>query len=329
MKREDGAARAAPEPTPGVLMLAGPTGIGKTALAVALAGRFAIEIISADSMQVYRGLEIGTAQPSAEERRRARFHLCGAIEPTETSNVARFAELCNDAHVEILARGRVPMYVGGTGMYLRALRWGLFDAEGHAGRNEALRAELEAEAARLGAESLHRRLAAFDAPAAARISPADTLRIVRALEVHAATGRRISDWQAQWREPTARFPHVLAILDAPLEVIRRRIAARVDAMLAAGWVEEVRRLLAAGLAPSRHCFKALGYREIIAHLRGELDAAAMRRLILTRTGQFARRQLTWLRREKDATWIRLTGERPEEALPQLEILLEKLGVPSV
>jgi tRNA dimethylallyltransferase len=309
-----------------VPLLSGPTGIGKTELAVRLAERFAIEIVSADSMQVYRGMEIGTAQPTAEDRRRARFHLCGAIEPTEGFSVARFLELCDAAHRQIVARGRVPIYVGGTGMYLRALRWGLFEG---AGRNEAIRTELEGQIAREGSAAVHRRLAAIDPQAARRIDPADAMRIVRALEVHAVSGRRISELQAQWCEPQARFAHALIVLDAPLEGLRRRLAARVDAMLAAGWVEETRRLLEAGVTPERHCFKALGYREILAHLRGEIDEATMRTLIATRTGQFARRQRTWLRGERDAQWIRLAGESPLEALPELEILLEKLGIGSV
>ena len=314
-KDSDGSSNAAP-----VLMLTGPTGIGKTGVAVQLAQRHALEIISADSMQIYRGMEIGTAQPTPEELRAARFHLCGAIDPTESFDVRKFVEMCDRAHREIVARGARPVYVGGTGMYMRALRWGLFEG---AGRDERVRATLEQEAESLGDEEMHRRLAQVDPTAAERIDPADRLRVIRALEVHTLTGQRLSDLQSQWERPRARFAHLMVVLTAPREWLRQRIAQRTDAMLEAGWIDEVRALLERGVAPTQHCMKALGYAEIARHLNGELDREEMRQLIVTRTHQFAKRQMIWLRRERPAVWLSVDSEAPSRTVERLEKLLAK------
>lgn len=308
------------------LILTGPTGIGKTSLAVRLTRRFPLEIISADSMQVYRGLEIGTAQPTPSEMAQARFHVCGMLAPAEPFSAARFIEACDAAHADIVSRGRQPIYVGGTGLYLRALRWGLF-ADGP--RDDAVRSQLEAQYETLGAQAMHRRLAEADPQAAARIEPADRIRIVRALEVHTLTGQPISSLQNQWQRPRARFPHVMVVLTAPREVIRRRIAERIDAMLATGWIEEVRALLDGGCPPGLHCFKALGYREILAHLRGEIDRKQLCELIVTHTHQFAKRQMIWLRRERPAIWLPLESPEDAHVSPFIEKLLEKAGTPYV
>lgn len=314
---------SSPQP---VLMLAGPTGIGKTTLAVALAQRFGVEIISADSMQVYRGMEVGTAQPTAEQRRQACFHVSGVLDPAEPFNAQRFVSLCDAAHREITARGRVPLYVGGTGLYLRALRWGLFEQDAADGEiRGALRRELAGE----GAPALHRRLAGVDPEAARRIMPNDAVRIVRALEVHAVTGQPLSALQGQWRQPRERFAHVLAVIVAPREWVRQRIAKRTRAMLAEGWIEEVRALLQRGIPETQHCFKALGYREVIAHLRGELDFEALASRITTLTHQFSKRQMVWLRRERPALWVEAEKGNPAFLERRLEKLLEKLRTPFV
>ncbi len=301
------------------LLLTGPTASGKTALATALAEQFPFEIISADSMQVYRGMEIGTAQPSADERARARFHLAGVWEPSDAFSARRWLDLCAQAHREIVARGRLPLYVGGTGMYLRALRWGLFE-EGAS--DPLLRAQLEREVAETGPASLHARLAGLDPESARRIGPADAVRIVRALEVQALTGRPASELRRQWEAPRPRFPHTMVVLALARDELRRRIAARTGAMLAEGWIAETRRLLEGGLDPASHCFKALGYREIIEHLEGRLGRAALAERIALRTAQFARRQLVWLRRERPAIWLDLAT--PGGAARKLELMISIL-----
>lgn len=316
---------AAP-PAPAVLMLTGPTGIGKTGLAVKLAQRFAVEIISADSMQVYRGMEVGTAQPSPEERSLARFHVFGMLEPDAPFSAQRFLELCDEAHRDIIARGRVPLYVGGTGLYLRALRWGLFEQEG---ADPEIRKALEREAAELGAPALHRRLAEVDPEAAGRIAPGDAIRIVRALEVYLATGRRISELQRQWERPSPRFPHALAVLVGRRELIRRRITERARVMLTGGWIEETRALLERGIPETSHCFKALGYREVIQHLRGEIDFETLAQRVTTLTHQFAKRQMVWFRRERPALWLQPEDADVTPLFRALEKLLEKFRTPLV
>jgi tRNA dimethylallyltransferase len=318
-------ASLAASPSPD-LMLAGPTGIGKTALAVALAERHGLEIVSADSMQVYRGMEIGTAQPTPDERKRARFHVCGQVDPFDPFDARRFLDLCDAARADILARGRRPLYVGGTGLYLRALRWGLSRDAVHA---PAIRHRLEEEARRFGPAALHARLAQVDPVAAARIAAADANRVARALEVFEATGRPISQLQGEWLDPTPRFPHVLAILEMDSTALERRIAARVDAMLRQGWIEETQALLARGVPRARHCLKALGYRSIIDYLDGRLDLGQLRGQVILKTRQFAKRQRTWFRRERPATLVPIDAECPHEALAALEKLLELHSEPSL
>lgn len=315
-----------PEAAPPTLILTGPTAVGKTGLAVALAERFNLEIISADSMQVYRGMEIGTAQPTPGEAARARFHVCGVRDPADPFSVADWLALCDAAHRDIVARGGRPLYVGGTGMYLRALRWGLF---GDNPGDPAARARLEAEAAAHGSAALHERLARIDPVAAGRIAPGDSVRIVRALEVHAATGRPISQWQSQWEKPRPRLPHVVVVLVAGRAALRERIARRTDEMLAAGWIDETRALLGRGIPPAQHCFKALGYREIIEHIEGRLAFGPLRERIVTRTGQFSKRQMIWLRRERPAAWLEIDFDRPAAALCRVENMLAKIGGRSV
>jgi tRNA dimethylallyltransferase len=308
------------------ILLSGPTGIGKTDLAVELAQRLPLEIISTDSMQVYRGMEIGTAQPTADQQVRATFHVCGRIDPREHFSVKRFLGLCDEAHAAVVSRGRLPVYVGGTGLYLRALRWGLFEQPASDGR---VRARLEAQIERQGAPALHARLAQVDPVAAERTQPADVVRIVRALEVYEITRRPLSQLQEQWERPQPRFPHVLVVLTARREQIRRRIAVRTARMLAGGWIEEVQRLLEDGVPEDQHCFKALGYTQIVDYLRGRCAREQMEERIVTLTGQFARRQLIWLRRERPAIWLAVDESAGLARVADLEKLLAKPSKPYV
>lgn len=322
------------EAAPPCLILTGPTATGKTALAAALADRFPYEMISADSMQVYRGMEIGTGQPTGAELRGHRILGCGVIDPGGTFSVKRFVELCDHAAEKIRERGRVPLFVGGTGMYLRALRRGLLDADREESDQEraravAIRARLEEEIRFLGSAALHERLERVDPELAARVHPNDPVRIVRGLEVIELEGRKLSGMQTQWAGGAMRFPHRLLILDCPGAELRRRIEARVDAMLRAGWVGEVRRLLDSGVSPEAHCMKALGYREIAGFLSetGEVGCGARDSAddlpaeiiarIKTRTWQFARRQRTWFRRERGAERIDMTNPGAVETISDL------------
>ncbi len=312
------------------LILTGPTGIGKTALAVELAKHRPFELISADSMQVYRGMEIGTAQPTPEELQGVPIHGCGFQNPREPFSAKRFLDFSDRTHAEILSRGKIPLYVGGTGLYLRSIRWGLFDetepenesSAEQSSRKDQIRKRLERELEELGAPILHNRLAEIDPPSAARIAPNDRVRIVRALQVAEITGRPISTLHREWATPKARFPHLVVALTCPRAELVRRIEQRVDAMLAQGWIEEVRALIESGCDPSFHCFKALGYREIAAHLVGDLSRDELRTVISARTRQFSKRQMTWFRRERDIHWVNLDPEISGRELAQIEKLLE-------
>ena len=282
------------------LILTGPTACGKTALALDLADHLGAEIISMDSMTLYRGMDVGTAKPTAEERGRAPHHLVDVLDPWESGTVAWWLDRAAEACRDIAARGKRPLFVGGTPFYLKTLLHGLF--EGPPG-DPALRRVLEAEAERDGKDELHARLAAVDPKTASRLHPNDVRRVVRALEVHRLTGRPISAWQQTWdtaafaasdAPPPAAIPAV--VLELPREVLYDRINRRVGAMLAAGWLDEVRRLRELPRPPGREASQALGYRELFAYLAGTggtLDATAD--LIRTHTRQFAKRQLTWFR----------------------------------
>jgi tRNA dimethylallyltransferase len=289
-------------PFTGALILTGPTACGKSALALELAELANAEIIALDSMTVYRGMDLGTAKPSRADRARMPHHLIDILEPWESLTVAAWLERAAGACREILARGKRPLFVGGTPFYLKALLFGLFPGPP---ADEDLRKRLEAEAARHGNEALHRRLAAVDPKTAARLHVNDVRRVVRALEVQALTGAPISAWQQTWDSPgfaansTAPkepLPIPAVVLELPREVLYDRINRRVGAMVAAGWLDEVRGLLQLPRPISREARQALGYREILAHLNGSGPAwDETVELIRTHTRQFAKRQLTWFR----------------------------------
>jgi tRNA dimethylallyltransferase len=283
------------------LVLTGPTACGKSALAPDLAARVGGEIVALDSMTVYRGMDVGTAKPTAAERARTPHHLIDVLDPWESLTVAWWLERAEAACADITARGKRPIFVGGTPFYLKALLHGLFDGPPADAR---LRGELEADAARDGPAALHARLGAVDPRTAARLHPNDVRRVVRALEVHALTGRPISDWQQTWDTPAfapapaAAPPPVsvpAVVLELPREVLYARINRRVDAMLAAGWADEVRRLRELPRPLSREARQALGYRELLDHPDGGGGWDRTADLIRTRTRQFAKRQLTWFR----------------------------------
>ena len=287
---------------PSAIFLMGPTASGKTALACALADRFALQLVSVDSALVYRGLDIGAAKPDAATRARYPHRLVDIREPSQPYSAADF---CSDALLamrDIAGAGSVPLLVGGTGLYFRALERGL-SALPEA--SPLLRTELANEAARVGWSALHARLALLDPPAAQRIDPADAQRIQRALEVIALTGRPLSAQHtaiAHGRLPWRVLK--LALVPGDRAPLHARIAARFDAMLGAGFIEEARRLHAdARLHADLPAMRAVGYRQAWPYLEGHIDAPTFREQAIFATRQLAKRQITWLRSELDARWF--------------------------
>jgi tRNA dimethylallyltransferase len=273
-----------------LLVIVGETASGKTALALELARAHGGVVIGADSVQIYRGFDVGSGKPDNAELAGVRHELIDVAEPGEPFDAARFVELADAAIERARGEGRVPIVCGGTYLWVRALLHGLASAP----RAPAeLRAELQEEAARLGSPALHARLAAVDPVAARRLHPNDATRIVRALEVHATTGRPISDWQAEHGFRAVRHPARQVAIAWPRAVIEERIEKRVRAMLERGWIDEVRRLVEAGHGETR-AMRAVGYAEVASHLRGEIAREDLELAIVRATKTFARRQRTWL-----------------------------------
>lgn len=287
---------------PLAVALMGPTASGKTALAVQWAQRLGGEIVSVDSALVYRRMDIGSAKPDAATLALAPHHLLDLREPWQTYSAAEFAADARAAMDALVARGKLPILAGGTGLYFQALLDGLAPMPE---ADPELRARLTADAQVRGWAALHGELAQVDPVAAARIHATDPQRIVRALEVWHLTGEPISRWQAQAR--AARLPYrVLKLVIAPSQraLLHARIAQRFDAMLAAGFLDEMRALHAdPRLHPQLPAMRAVGYRQAWAHLDGRIDAAQLREQAIAATRQLAKRQLTWLRGELDARWF--------------------------
>lgn len=292
---------------PLAIALMGPTASGKTALAIEWAQRLGGEIVSVDSALVYRGLDIGAAKPEAALQAAVPHHLLDLRDPWQTYSAAEFSADARLAIAQIVARGRIPILAGGTGLYFSALLDGLAQMPA---ADPEIRARLTAEAAAVGWEVMHRRLAELDPVAAARIHATDPQRIQRALEVHALTGRPISYWQAQPAAP--RLPlRVLKLVLSPPDraVLHDRIAKRFDTMLEQGFLDEVRRLRAlpqmqaVPVPLDLPAVRAVGYRQAWEFLDGAVDAAAFRERAIQATRQLAKRQLTWLRGELDARWF--------------------------
>ena len=296
--------------------LTGPTACGKTAVALALAERVPLEVISMDSALVYRGLDIGTAKPSPAIRAAVPHHLIDILEPTESYSAGRFARDAAALIAAIRARGRLPLLVGGTLLYLRALRDGLA-ALPRADR--AVRAALDREAEQLGLRALHERLGSVDPAAAARIAPSDRQRIQRALEVHALTSRPITELQRAGSG--GQRPAVLAIALHPQSRadLAARIERRFDAMVAAGFVQEVERLRAAGhLTPDMPALRSVGYRQLWSYLDGQCTWEAARAQAIVATRQYAKRQLTWLRGEpRIEAWPAFAPDLPGRLIARL------------
>jgi tRNA dimethylallyltransferase len=284
------------EPLP-LLVVAGPTGVGKTAAAVALAARVPIEVVSADSRQVYRGMDVATGKPTREERAAVRHHLIDILEPDEPFDAARFASAARSAIAEIHARGRLPAVVGGTGLYIRALLRGLDPA---VPADPEYRRELTAIAEREGRPALHARLAATAPALARRLHPHDHVRVIRALE---RVRGGAAGAQTRWAEPGGDWSVVYVGLTMDRAALAARLKVRAARMVDAGLEDEVRALLARGYDASLRAMSPIGYREFVRVVRGELARAEALRLMQRDTVRYAKRQMRWFAREPGIEWI--------------------------
>lgn len=298
---------------PPIVALVGPTAAGKTALSLDLAERLGGEIVNTDAMQVYRGMDIGTAKLPPAERRGIPHHLLDLLDVTEPATVAEFQGWARAKIAELRSRGATPVLVGGSALYTRAI----VDRFDFPGTDPEVRARLEAELAEAGSAALHRRLAELDPDSADRIEVENGRRVVRALEVIEITGKPFS---ARLPEPVYADPRTVQVgVSIDRDLLETRIAQRVDEMFEAGFVDEVRRLLDEGLAEGRTAGRAIGYQQVMAHLAGELtlDEAHARTVIATR--RFARRQLAWWRNDPRITWVRHDDpDRVEQAARLVE-----------
>jgi len=284
---------------PRLIAVVGPTGAGKSALALRLARERGGEIVSCDSLQVYRGLDIGSAKATPEERRAVPHHLLDVVDPDEEFSAAEYARRGRAALLDIAGRGRLPIVAGGTGLYLRALLQGLFAGPS---RDLALRRRLEAIAERYGDPRLHRLLARVDPEAAKRLPVGDRLRVVRALEVFRATGRPISEHHRAPGDPLGGFVSLLVGIKPARPALRLAVEERTRDMFARGLLDEVRGLLARGYAPELGPLRAIGYRQAVAVTRGELARAEAERDIVSDTLRLAKRQMTWFRHQASVAW---------------------------
>jgi tRNA dimethylallyltransferase len=293
---------------PPLVAILGPTATGKSALGIALALRFGGEVVSCDSTAVYRGFDIGTDKVPVAARRGVRHHLIDVADPAEEYSAARYALDAAAAIREITSRGRLPILVGGTGLYYRALTRGFFPGPG---RDTALRARLERIADRKGVERLHVLLARVDAGSGARIQPRDRKRLVRALEVYFLTGRPMTAHFAETQSPLPEYDVRAFALQIPAEATATRVADRVDAQFREGLLDEIRGLLASGIPETAHPFTGLVYRQALEHLHGVRDEPATRELIVRENRRYSRRQLIWFRKEPNLQWIQAAGERED------------------
>jgi tRNA dimethylallyltransferase len=305
---------------PRLVAIVGPTATGKSALGIALAERGDGEIVSCDSTAVYRGFDIGTDKVTLSEQRGIPHHMVDVASPVEEYSAARYARAAASVIRDITARGKLPILVGGTGFYYRALTRGLFEGPG---RDEPLRRRLERVAARKGPDRLHRWLARVDPASAERVQARDVKRVVRALEVWRLTGRPLTDHFSDTASPLPEYEVTTIALQIPPELTAERVARRVHAQFAAGILDEIRGLLLRGVPETALPFTGLVYRQCMEHLRGIRDEPATRELIIRENRKYSRRQLIWFRKEPNLRWIHAAGEQPEtidEAVTLLRVL---------
>jgi tRNA dimethylallyltransferase len=298
-----------------MLGLVGPTGAGKTALALALATRLPVEVVSADSRTVYRWMDIGTAKPTLNEQRRVPHHLIDVVDPDQSYSLALYQQQALDAVARIQRRGRVPLLVGGAGLYVSAVSEGLSIPD--VPPDDEYRRSLEERARVGGWQALQRDLAAVDAESAARIDPKNVRRVIRAMEVFRATGRPFSAWQKP--DPATGVECVLVGLRLERAELYARIDARIDAWMAGDFIDEVKSLLDRGYAPDLPSMSGIGYREVALYLQGTLDLDAATQAFKQASHQYARRQLTWFKARAAITWLDAARVTPEHVLAAVEV----------
>ncbi len=293
-------------------VLLGPTASGKTEVAVELAHALQAEVISVDSMKVYRGMDTGTAKPSVEERRGVRYHLLDIRSPAQAYSASEFVHDADAAAREISARGKAVLMEGGTALYMKAFAEGIFDSPP---ASDEKRERLEREAAERGVERLHERLQELDPEAASRIHPRDLRRIIRALEVFELTGRPISELQSQWGRTREGLKLVQAGLSWPRELLHARINGRVEKMMGMGLLDEVRRI-DSETGFGKQASQAVGYKELLGHLRGWYGLERAVELIKRHTRRFARHQMTWFRKFR-VHWVEMEDKEARQAADEI------------
>ena len=299
--------------------IVGPTAVGKTAVGIHLARMLDGEIISADSMAVYKGMDIGTAKPTPVEQRAVPFHLIDVVRPDEEFSAAVFRRLAEESIEGIMARGKMPIVVGGTGMYVKTLIGGFNIPQ--VAPDKELRTRLKEEAERLGGEYLLEQLRAVDPATAARLHAKDLKRIIRALEVYQATGKPISHFHETAGTAEVAYQVKLFGLTMSRPALYDRIERRVDGMIEAGLIEEVRRLLDQGYDPGLPAMKGLGYKQIAGYLLGESDLPTAIGLLKQDTRRFAKRQLTWFRADPSIRWLDVEGRTASEVAETIAAML--------
>lgn len=310
-----------------LVILSGPTACGKTALSIALAKRIGAEIISADSMQVYRGFDIGTAKTTKEEMQGVPHYLIDELAPDEECNVFEFQSRAKQYIEDIHERGKIPLIVGGTGFYIQSVLYDIDFSQEPA--DKTYRHALEQMASEKGSAYLHELLKEIDPDAAAAIHPNNQKRVIRALEYFHETGAKISDHNRMQMLKDSPYAYAYFVLNRPRALLYERINARVDQMVEQGLVEEVAALLAAGYSEDLLSMQGLGYKEIVPYVKGECTLEEASDLLKKNTRHFAKRQITWFKREKDVRWIHLEDYASEEAVLEdmIKYLKEKNIVP--
>ncbi|NOZ63998.1 MAG: tRNA (adenosine(37)-N6)-dimethylallyltransferase MiaA [Caldiserica bacterium] len=287
-----------------LLVIAGPTGVGKTEESLRMARKWQGEIVISDSVQIYRYLDIGSGKPTPAERKEIPHHLLDILNPDEVYDTARFASMARETIKKIWERGKLPILVGGCGFYIRTLLKGIFPGPA---RDEKLREKLYQEAQEKGRDALHARLKKIDPISAARIHPHDTVRVIRALEVFQLTGKPLS-WHFQREKKESSFDYLFISLIRPREELYSRINNRVEKMWEMGWVEEVNKIIKMGFAPDSPGLQSIGYREVVQFIQSKIGEEEAKEVIKKRTRNYAKRQIVWLRKE-NPVWITLEEER--------------------